>query len=147
MDLPYCWVCARVCSSYDQHHVVPSHLGGSEGPTVTLCGDCHTTLHTYATQMYAKRVTLDLNLYAPRHRMRLDYLADVIVRAMIQVEGVGGKNWVYSRKWSDVQHAQLVRLAHIYGSQDKAIDAALTKLYDMHCYGNGRNVPRIKTGG
>ncbi len=111
---------------------------------MTLCGDCHTTLHTYATQLYVKNVTLDLGLYAPRHRMRLDYLADVIVRARIQVDGVDGKNWTYARKWSDAQHAQLVRLAHIYGSQDKAIDAALEKLYRAHCYSDRRGGTKAK---
>ena len=39
-----CWNCG-VKGSIHHHHVVPRHCGGTNGPTVPLCSNCHTLVH------------------------------------------------------------------------------------------------------
>ena len=46
--LPHCWVCHLPFEDeceIEHHHVIPSHLGGNLGPTVSLCEICHTKAH------------------------------------------------------------------------------------------------------
>lgn len=52
-----CWCCNRVFQKYggtdsalvqEFHHPVPRAFGGSAGPTVSLCGGHHSTLHKIA---------------------------------------------------------------------------------------------------
>ena len=40
IDQPHCYICG-IDSGLNQHHVVPRHLGGTHGSTVTLCTVCH----------------------------------------------------------------------------------------------------------
>jgi hypothetical protein len=49
----------RVCQQYkelmEDHHVHPVHLGGAEdGPTIRICGECHTGIHHQALAWTAK---------------------------------------------------------------------------------------------
>lgn len=134
LSLDYCWCCHARQVAFEQHHVVPRHLGGENGPLVTLCGSCHTNCHTYATQLYKGKVTIDLSAYQGKASMpRLSYLAEVIRRATIAIEGTSGKKWKYATTFTDAEHDKLVRLAVLHGSQDKAIRAALDLLYGKEC--------------
>lgn len=45
IELTHCWVCLSD-EGLHSHHVVPSSYGGEHGPRVTLCGKCHTLIHT-----------------------------------------------------------------------------------------------------
>ena len=48
-----CLVCRIDVPVPHQHHVIPREYGGENGPTVTLCGDCHTKIHAEAESVLA----------------------------------------------------------------------------------------------
>ena len=121
--LAHCWIC-QASVSLNEHHVVPRSYGGENGPTVTLCSDCHELIHKLA----------DAEAYDDHYMAtpKICYLVKVIVRARRAAHVIGGKNWKYSRVWTDGQHTKLMRLAKVYGTQDSAINAALDMLYRSH---------------
>jgi hypothetical protein len=136
LKLDHCWCCHVRGVAFEEHHVVPRHLGGEHGPTVSLCGSCHTQMHTYALQLYrnTQKRTDPQQLFParPQTQARFEYLADVIVRASIAIEGHAGKKWKYATEFSDAEHNKLVSLAGIYKSQDAAVHAALALLHAKH---------------
>lgn len=74
----------------------------------------------------------DDDTWSPVKKARFAYLVRIIFKAMVAAEGHFGKMWKYARTWTDAEHNQLVRLAKIYGSQDRAIEVALEKLHKAH---------------
>lgn len=50
-DLHECWVCSS-CDSIHHHHIVPRHCGGTNGPTVPLCGNCHSRVHKVGSNFH-----------------------------------------------------------------------------------------------
>lgn len=55
-----CFVCdpARRCLAYrdrEEHHVIPEHLGGQQGPLVTLCASEHKAVHDLAEYLIRNR--------------------------------------------------------------------------------------------
>lgn len=43
-----CFVCNSTAAVSNEHHIVPRSDGGTDGPTVILCPNCHTLLHNAA---------------------------------------------------------------------------------------------------
>ena len=130
---PECVVCDVRGVPFESHHTVPRHLGGANGPCVNLCGGCHQLVHNGALAVKAGRAIAENDHnWTTVNQQRFTYLVNVIVRAMIAAEGKIGKQWKYQRTWLDEEHTKLVRLAKIYGSQDRALEVALTKLYTAH---------------
>jgi hypothetical protein len=48
-----CVVCGVVLPVPHDHHVIPQEYGGEKGPTVPICGDCHTKVHAEAESLLA----------------------------------------------------------------------------------------------
>lgn len=129
----FCVVCQTTNVPYEQHHVVPRHLGGTDGPQINICGGCHQLIHNGALALHAGRQIPELDpSWSKIKRIRYMYLVRVIVNAMIAADGESGKNWKYQTTFSDACHTKLVKLAKLYGSQDKAILAAIDKLHQAH---------------
>ena len=42
--LDFCWICGSDRKLH-QHHIVPRAYGGEKGPTITVCGSCHSSVH------------------------------------------------------------------------------------------------------
>ncbi len=131
--LEYCWVChvSRTdYSEFEQHHVVPSHLGGNLGPTVSLCEICHTKAHKMSEKLWFNKP------YEPykeeSHLKRCTYLAVVICRARQQLECQSGfnKRFKYSDTFSYEEHELLIKLQRFYSlkSQGATIRFALNQL-------------------
>ena len=119
LKLVFCWVCHSETSLHE-HHVVPSSLGGSNGPTVTLCATCHNLVHSPKIYVGAAKI---------------GYLRSVIEQASNAVRNdpsLANKRWKYSRTWSNEQHLKLVALSKIYGNQELVVDKALDLLYTKH---------------
>ena len=45
------FVCGVGTASTDEHHIVPQNAGGTDGPTVSLCANCHNAIHVAARRM------------------------------------------------------------------------------------------------
>lgn len=43
-----CRICAESQSVMHEHHTIPRSRGGDNSPLITLCSDCHNTLHANA---------------------------------------------------------------------------------------------------
>lgn len=46
-----CFVCREEYPSGESHHVLPRSRGGTEGPEVDLCANCHLSVHNAAKAM------------------------------------------------------------------------------------------------
>ncbi len=82
-----CWLCEREpdnIATFEDHHILPKHLGGTNGPLVYLCADCHTNVHKCATKLLkgASYVPYARNL----HKQRCLELAQVIVNGTVALE-------------------------------------------------------------
>lgn len=53
-----CWACGRLFDNNllrNDHHVIPSAFGGSDGPQVSLCSPHHILLHNIAERLLKNR--------------------------------------------------------------------------------------------
>ncbi len=128
--LDYCWVCGIKDVPFEQHHIVPRHCGGEKGPTVTLCGGCHTTIHNAAEKIKKGNPTLPLKNQTQRERVL--YLATVIANAELALQKVNleNKRVVYSGFFEGATHTKLVKLSRFYKmSQHKLLVHAINTLY------------------
>jgi hypothetical protein len=81
-------VCGSATKSAHGHHVVPRASGGSEGPVVDLCGDCHTVVHSAAKRMGRGKSPDDLLSHLDDGaRGRAQLLIQVILTAELGREG------------------------------------------------------------
>ncbi len=87
LKLDSCWCCVSKVS-LDEHHVVPREYGGSKGPTVTLCGNCHKLVHRVASNVWSQRTKTDKKTVVASRlkdytgdKQKITYLVDVILRA------------------------------------------------------------------
>ena len=78
LDIGFCWVCGQTGGTH-LHHVVPQAYGGRDGPQVSICGKCHTQVHSDGL----KDEPLDYSHTPQPYQMRMEYLVDVIKRARI----------------------------------------------------------------
>ncbi len=83
--LSHCWICHNK-NALEEHHVIPRHCGGEKGPTVTLCGVCHYSIHKINIGKHVSfgevylRELCSLWVY-PNHQAQALYLASVILKA------------------------------------------------------------------
>ena len=122
--LDHCWVCENSVNDFEefeQHHILPKHLGGADGPTVTLCNGCHKKVHDSAEALYKGKQKLPFKEQGARERCL--YLATIICRGRIAVESQGGfnKRFVYTSILSYEEHELLVSLAKYYGKSQKEL--------------------------
>lgn len=126
-----CWVCSKPKDTltFEDHHIVPQHLGGKNGPVVLLCGVCHTQVHNSAEALYKGNTHIPFRDAVQREKCL--YLATVIVNARLAVEANGGlnKRFVFSTVFTYEEHETLVKLTKHYGmNQPKLIKYALEQL-------------------
>jgi len=133
LELDYCWVCdvpQKDYPEFEQHHIVPSHLGGNKGPTVTLCEICHTKAHKMAEKLWHSKEYSPYKI--PLHHRRCVYLGTVICRARqdLELKGNLNKRYKYSDTFSYQEHELLVKLQTYYNkkSQGALIRFALERL-------------------
>lgn len=129
LKLDYCWVCGIENAPYEEHHIVPRHCGGANGPTVTLCGGCHSTIHLLADQV--KNGNPITNYKKQISRERSLYLATVIANSELLIQiSPENKRFVYSGFFTGEVHTKLVRLTKFYKmSQHKVLVLALDELF------------------
>lgn len=131
-SLNNCWLCNAPNNgviTFEDHHIVPRHLGGTNGPLVFLCAHCHTNVHKTAEHWYT-------NKFVPIYKdvkkdVKLKYLAGVICKARQLVEKTEGKQTVISGRLDYETHSNLKALAKYLGmSQHNTMKYAINKLYN-----------------
>lgn len=131
-----CWLCNAPNNGivrFEDHHIVPRHLGGENGPLVFLCSSCHTNVHVVAEDWYKTREFY--SMYSnPVHTIRLRWLSGVICTAREELEKSGkdiqNKNFAISGRLDFKTHKKLSELAsYMKISQLKVIKLAIDNLY------------------
>lgn len=149
-----CWVHLDV-GSIEYHHIVPQSYGGTDGPQVALCGNCHTGIHTLSYKQMLFNGTIDgveaqLNLtkklaaaWIPRSVLngsnqhtvlvRAWALAEVVFRSRklaTSAENIGNKRIKFNTEFSGEESTMLKVLKRHYGvTQDQVLHLALQDLY------------------
>lgn len=127
-----CWLCNAPnngVTTFEDHHIVPRHLGGTNGPLVFLCAHCHTNVHKTAEYWYKKEFKPLYNNV--QKDVKLKYLAGVICKARQLVEKTKGKQTVISGRLDYETHSNLKALAKYLGmSQHTAMKYAINKTYN-----------------
>jgi hypothetical protein len=109
---------------------VPRAFGGENGPTVTICVDCHTLAHRLGEKFYSGKWSKPA-FTDPNMQSRLEYLGIVIANAQHAVEGDANKRVSYCGVFDGEAHSKLKRLCEYYGrSQHKIILYAINELYN-----------------
>lgn len=80
-----CYVCSEETALDQDHHVVMQSRGGSDGPTVVLCVNCHTAVHLAARAMIAGK-SPDKYLVHLDHDSRSR--AMVLIRTIVATESI-----------------------------------------------------------
>lgn len=124
--LDHCWVCPST-EGIHQHHVVPQSCGGTNGPTVTLCGTHHSLIHTEAFRLEHERRFQG----TAQQIQKLMYLTSVIHRSFAAVRGVPKpvmKVFQFSVADQHLWNAWRAANPHLTSDQ-KAMERALELLY------------------
>lgn len=111
------------------HHIVPTYLGGGDGPLVVLCERDHGTIHLAANAMIkaADKWTTILHEDATRvlgildneAKRKIYYLSDIIYRAHIRFADDPNKRMKMSIRLNGVQNEKANRLKLVYGLKSK----------------------------
>lgn len=134
--LPHCWVCDSTAYLH-QHHIVPCCYGGTNGPTITLCGNCHGGIHDFSNLMPIKQVAAlrpaqsIVPTWEAKHMARVYYLAHAIYLAEQHVLS-SSKKWVKVVASLDPEtHTKLIALKRLLScsSQQQVITECIIKLH------------------
>ncbi len=114
-----CRVARDQYTKFEEHHVVPCHLGGTNGPLVSLCEGCHTKVHDAASKLYKGDTHLPYR--EEDSRQRCHYLAQVICRAQLALEAQGNlnKKFKFSTSFTYEEHNLMVSLQRYYGKKSQ----------------------------
>lgn len=130
-----CFVCgARFIDSdppgkamKELHHVIPRAYGGTNGPLVALCSECHTKVHKLATR-YDQSLFNGLNSLG---KSRLEYLARSVYNAKHITKSDPNKLLQITFKLTKEEAAVLDHLKSVLNVKSRAdvYHIALKKLY------------------
>lgn len=83
-----CAICG-VTHGLEEHHIIPKSLGGEHGPTVILCGSCHSSAHFSAKGWLAGKST---NTFPPNLQEKALPYIQAIVAAAERFRALGGQS-------------------------------------------------------
>lgn len=81
-----CWVCGVKNVSFNAHHIIPRNAGGTNGPQVQICSECHDGLHHAAHLVisaddYALRPDAKQKWVSMESRQRAEFLIQLVRRS------------------------------------------------------------------
>jgi len=129
-----CFVCHSNSIFADSHHILPRSRGGTEGPEVNLCQDCHRLLHSAAKKMKRGKspdsLMLELNEAA---KDRANGLIQVIL--MGDLNQPINQNPLITAVLDDSRYLTALKLFQRDGgfsSQEAAINGLLRKIAEKY---------------
>lgn len=125
-----CWLCLVQASdptkNFEDHHIVPRHLGGTNGPLVYLCSDCHTNVHACAEKLEKGKSYLPYKEHDCIKKCL--YLAKVIADAAIMLkQNPQNKIFVISGILDYKTHTKLVELTKYFGAKKRTTQIKVIK--------------------
>lgn len=114
----------------EEHHVVPRSYGGSSGPTVTICTECHTVTHKTALRKDGQPPSISKR-WTAESIPKIQYLADVIRKSRLLVNKDVNKTVQLNLKLTGALATKLKEVQHALGlkNQDQAIEAAIDSIH------------------
>jgi hypothetical protein len=143
----YCYICGDKfgCNGTglrELHHIVPTYLGGADGPLVVLCERDHGAVHLSANAMIKVGVKWQTILHEDAERVlkilgttsitRLVYLADVIYNAHIKFADDPNKKLKMNVRLNSSQNEKANKLKAIYqlNSKEELLIKLLEERYE-----------------
>lgn len=126
--LKHCWCCPATTGLH-QHHVIPQAYGGVDGPTVTVCGGCHTTVHTAALKAPHQWTAL----IPTANQDKFLQLIQIIYRARMATKNSPNKPMKMQLEFSVERTKKIRQLKALLGvsSLSSVIDRCIDKVYDQ----------------
>ena len=139
----YCFICEgrfghNGTGLREYHHILPTYLGGADGPLVVLCERDHGAVHLSATAMIKasdkwltvlhEDATRVLSILDNAAKNKLKYLAEVIYKAHIRFADDPNKRLKMNVRLNAAQNEKVNKLKIIYGLKSK--EELLVKLLD-----------------
>lgn len=130
----YCFICEgrfghNGTGLREYHHIVPTYLGGADGPLVVLCERDHGAVHLSANAMIKaadkwltvlhEDATRVLGILDNTAKAKLQYLADVIYKAHIKFADDPNKRLKMNVRLTVAQNDKANKLKQIYGLKSK----------------------------
>ena len=126
-----CWVCG-LTTSLEEHHMIPRAYGGQDGPTITLCAGCHSSVHKLADYnaqdvSYAQKLLKTVN---KKSLTRLVELAIIIAYSKQATKNDENKTIIFMDRFPASVNKQLKALAKILKKDQRTIvRLAIAQLY------------------
>lgn len=145
--LDYCWVCEQRFTdvnppgpaSREEHHLVPQAYGGADGPTVSLCANHHSALHTIAVHMKSGKPYHEiLGGHDNIQQAKLLKLAEIVYNSEQATRNDPNKRVLVTLNLTRQQDVMIQRLKKVYPQAKGRSDVlllALTALYQRHFIG------------
>lgn len=144
IQLPHCWVCGTRFVSADppgtadkeEHHVIPRQAGGSDGPTVSLCGKHHAALHRIAERLETKKPYFVFLQGEPQEAQRkIMWLATKAYNAFAATKDDPNKHAMVLISLDARQQQMIDSLKRVFPkarSREAIYNLALERLYSAH---------------
>lgn len=126
MDLPHgkvstgasggCWVCEALGKSFNAHHIIPRNAGGTKGPQVRICSECHDGIHHVAklgvsADDYVLVAGAKSNWKSQEARERANFLVNLIITSESLANKSTNKSVMMNLKLTGEQNQKLEYLS------------------------------------
>lgn len=121
--LDHCWVCGLRFTdvvppgpaSREEHHLVPQAYGGTDGPTVSLCANHHSALHTIAVHMKSGKPYYEIiGGHDTIQQAKLLKLAEIVYNSEQATRNDPNKKVLVSLTLTKQQDLMIQRLKKVY---------------------------------
>jgi hypothetical protein len=111
-----CGICPNITDSVNNHHVIPQAAGGTDGPTIDICANCHDAVHAEISRLlriYRKEGRVGTINWSPRTRDEYRIAEHVIltgVKGILDFENSPNKQYKITITVSRDMHRKIVSL-------------------------------------
>lgn len=114
-----CGICPVEHTSKNSHHIVPQAAGGTDGPTIDICANCHDAVHAEISRIlkvYRKEGRIGTVLWKPKHPDEYQIAEFVIltgVKGILDFENSPDKMYKITVSVSADVHKKLISLKRV----------------------------------
>lgn len=142
VDIDCCWVCGvdfippsdviehKPPAKKHLHHVVPRAYGGTNGPMISICTNCHNIVHECGDKLYAGNPTNPFQTKTAIERCL--YLATVICNSRRLHEKDANKKVVFSCSFDADTHSKLKDLVKYFKPNSSQPKIIVKAIHEMH---------------
>lgn len=115
-----CWVCSVKNVSFNAHHIIPRNAGGTNGPQVQICSECHDGLHHAAHLVisaddYSLKPDAKQRWRTTESKQRADFLIRLVINSQSLAAKSDNKTTLVTVKLSGEHDRKLTYLSRRLG--------------------------------